>query len=222
MSAANNGVMPDEGRLRVLLLEDDAFTSMTLAALVSSLGHQVIGPASSIVGAIDAARAQTPDTAVLDLDLGPGPTGIDAAHGLRAVRPAIGIVLLSSYLEPRIMGRRARTLPPGSLFLSKQDLGDSAVLERALLASVTIDGPVMSEPSGVDLSETQIEIMRLVSSGLSNEEIARRLWMTESGVKRAITRLLRRLGLDSSKDVNPRVLITRAYAELAGRAVGDA
>lgn len=54
---------------------------------------------------------------------------------------------------------------------------------------------------------------------LSNDEIARRLWMTEAGVRRAITRLLRRFDLEATKDVNARVLLTRTYAQLAGKTV---
>ena len=50
------------------------------------------------------------------------------------------------------------------------------------------------------------------------DEIAERLWLTESGVKRAITRLLRKLELDGG---NPRVQLTRAYYQLTGRAAGD-
>lgn len=218
---ANNGRMSDGPRLRVILLEDDAFTLMTLAALIRSLGHEVVGEASTIVDAIDSGRQHHPDVAVLDLDLGVGPTGIDAAHGLRVVNAEIGIVLLSSYAEPRLMGKRARPLPPGSQFLSKQDLGDSAILDATMRASLEREASGVHPTQAVDLTESQIEIMRLVASGLSNEEIARRMWLTESGVKRAITRLLRKLDLEVTKDLNARVLLTRAYGELAGRATSD-
>lgn len=202
--------------LRLVLLEDDAFTLMTLAALVRSLGHDVIAETSTIVDAIDCARAHRLDAAILDLDLGVGPTGIDAAHGLRAVAPSIGIVILSSYAEPRVMGKRARPMPAGSQFLSKQDLGDATPLDMALRAAIDFDA---SPLSAIDLSETQIEVMRLVASGLSNDEIAQRMWLTESGVKRAITRLIRKLDLEGG---NQRVMLTRAYAQLAGRPVSDA
>ena len=202
--------------LRLVLLEDDSFTLMTLAALVRSLGHDVIAETSTIVDAIDCARAHRLDAAILDLDLGVGPTGIDAAHGLRAVAPSIGIVILSSYAEPRVMGKRARPMPAGSQFLSKQDLGDATPLDMALRAAIDFDA---SPLSAIDLSETQIEVMRLVASGLSNDEIAQRMWLTESGVKRAITRLIRKLDLEGG---NQRVMLTRAYAQLAGRPVSDA
>ena len=209
------------GGLRVLVLEDDDFTRMTLASVVASLGHDVVGQAGTIVEAIDCARDAAPDVAIVDLDLGVGPTGIDAAHGLRGVLPNIGIVVLSSYADPRVMGKRSRPMPAGARYLSKQELGDARTLDDAIRASLVMDeDPVIQTPH-LDLSESQLEIMRLVASGLSNDEIARRLWLSEAGVRRAITRLLRKLNLEATKDVNARVLLTRAYAQLAGRAVSD-
>lgn len=209
------------GGLRVLVLEDDDFTRMTLASVVASLGHDVVGQAGTIVEAIDCARDAAPDVAIVDLDLGVGPTGIDAAHGLRGVLPRIGIVVLSSYVDPRVMGKRSRPMPAGARYLSKQELGDAGMLDDAIRASLVLDDDSLLQTPDLDLSESQLEIMRLVASGLSNDEIARRLWLSEAGVRRAITRLLRKLNLEATKDVNARVLLTRAYAQLAGRSVSD-
>ena len=62
-------------------------------------------------------------------------------------------------------------------------------------------------------------MMRLIAAGYSNAEIAKRMWITEDGVNRAVTRLVKQLGLQVTKEHNTRVLISRAYAELAGRTV---
>jgi len=210
-----------KGGLRVLVVEDDAFTRMTLVTVVTSLGHEVAGQAGTVVDAMDEARTSRPDVVLLDLDLGAGPTGIDAAYGLRGLLPDVGIVLLSSYADARVMGRRARPLPPGALFVSKRDLSDVQVLEDALLGSLQADVPVVSPRGGVDFTDSQLELMRLVASGLSNDEIARRLWLTEPSVRRSITRLLRKLNIESSDTRNARVQLTRAYNELAGQVVRD-
>lgn len=214
----DNAGVADAERMRVLVLEDDAFTLMALSALLAASGHEVVGQAQTIVAAIDCARGNPLDVAVVDLDLGVGPTGVDAAHGLRYVARTIGIVVLSSYADPRVMGKRARPLPPGAQFLSKQDLGDASILDRVMRAALDFEENSISNRKSTNLSDTQIEIMRLVASGLSNDEIATRLWLTEAGVKRAITRLLRKLNLEGG---SPRVLLARAYAQLAGRQVSD-
>ena len=219
--AANNVSVASSDALRVLLVEDDAFTRMTLAAVVESLGHQVVGQAATVVAAMDGARGARPHVALVDLDLGPGPTGVDVAHGLRGLLPDVGVVLLSSYADVRVMGKRARPLPAGALFLSKQDLGDSSVLDEAIRASVQ-GGSANAQPvRDVDLTDQQLELMRLVASGLSNDEIARRLWLTEPSVRRSLTRIMRKLQIETSDATNARVQLTRAYADLAGRSVSD-
>jgi DNA-binding NarL/FixJ family response regulator len=213
--------MTATSQLRVLLLEDDGFTRMSLAAVVTSLGHLVVGEAETVVQAMDFARCAAPNVAIVDLDLGVGPTGIDAAHGLRGVLPNIGIVVLSSYADPRVMGKRSRPMPIGARYLSKKELGDVGTLDESLRLSLHLEADSNSEDFGLKLSESQLEIMRLVASGLSNDEIARRLWLTEAGVRRSITRLLRKLNIESSDTKNARVQLTRAYNELAGQVLRD-
>lgn len=203
---------------RVLLVDDDDFTRMTLRAVLASLDYDVIGDAANVVSAMDLARAERPDLAVIDLDLGEGPTGIDLAHGLRTLVPSIGLVVLSSYADPRLIGRRTRPLPDGTQYLSKQSVGDARVLDEALRKSLDRDG-TGAPAEGTALTDAQIEMMRLIAAGYSNAEIAKRMWITEDGVNRAVTRLVKQLGLQVSKEHNTRVLISRAYADLAGRAV---
>lgn len=203
---------------RVLLVDDDDFTRMTLRAVLVSLGYDVIGDAANVIAAMDLARSGRPDLAVIDLDLGEGPTGIDLAHGLRTLLPGIGLVMLSSYADPRFIGRRTRPLPDGTQYLSKQSVGDTRVLDEALHKSLDrVD--TASPAEGKSLTDAQIEMMRLIAAGYSNAEIAKRMWITEDGVNRAVTRLVKQLGLQVSKEHNTRVLISRAYAELAGRTV---
>jgi DNA-binding NarL/FixJ family response regulator len=69
------------------------------------------------------------------------------------------------------------------------------------------------------LSDAQVEIMRLIAAGYGNAEIARRMQMTEDGVNKAVTRLIRQLDLHVGAGRNARVLITQAYAEFTGRAI---
>ena len=203
---------------RVLLVDDDDFTRMTLRAVLASLDYDVIGDSATVVGAMDIARAHRPELAVIDLDLGEGPTGIDLAHGLRALVPGIGLVMLSSYADPRLIGRRTRPLPDGTQYLSKQGVGDASRLDAALARALDHEDTA-SPAEGTALTDSQIEIMRLIAAGYSNAEIAKRMWITEDGVNRAVTRLVKQLGLQVSKEHNTRVLISRAYAELAGRTV---
>ena len=206
----------------MLIVEDDAFTRTALVTVVTSLGHGVVGQAATVIAAMDAARATTPDVVLIDLDLGAGPTGIDAAHGLRGLLPDVGIGVLSSYADARVMGRRARPMPAGALFISKRDLSDLAPLDHAIqsAASGGVSSSEVAARAG-DLTDGQLELLRLVASGLSNDEIARRLWLTEPSVRRSITRLLRKLDIEPSDARNARVQLVRVYTQLAGQPVLD-
>lgn len=207
----------------MLIVEDDAFTRTALVAVVTSLGHEVVGQAATVIAAMDAARATSPDVVLIDLDLGAGPTGIDAAHGLRGLLPDVGIVVLSSYADARVMGRRARPMPPGALFVSKRDLSDLDTLDHAIrvASSGGRASPSVTSTHATDLTDGQLELLRLVASGLSNDEIARRLWLTEPSVRRSITRLLRKLDIEPSDARNARVQLVRVYTQLAGQPVHD-
>ncbi len=170
-----------------------------------------------------------PDAAILDLDLGKGPTGIDVAHGLRRMLPQVGIVLLTSYEEPRFMGSN-RMPPHGTQYVVKRRMGDLSTLDAALDTAVqaATDGSHSHEgaltghlPRGTaPLSDTLLEIARLVAAGYTNAEIARRQSITEASVGKAVARIIRQLGIHAGPDQNQRVLLAIAYRELAG-APGD-
>ena len=67
-------------QIKALLIDDDDFTRLLLSSTLKDLGYQVIADAATAAGAIKAATEHSPDLAIVDLDLGEGPTGIDVAH----------------------------------------------------------------------------------------------------------------------------------------------
>ena len=68
----------------------------------------------------------------------------------------------------------------------------------------------------MDLTDLQIETMRLIADGLSNAEIARQRVVTERAVEMSIRRIVRSLGYTSDSSLNTRALIIRAYYEMTG------
>ena len=214
--------MPDQ--MRVLLVDDDPFTRVMLTTTLQSLGCEVVADAGTVPAALRAAHELRPEVAVVDLDLGEGPTGIDLAHGLRRMVPGIGIVMLSTYEEPRLMGHNQPPLPVGSVYLVKKTVADPEVLGRALRMSrestreTAAAGAADSSPSSLlsTLSDQQVEIMRLVAGGHSNAEIAARLSLTESAVEKAVARLIKQLDLKTGPGQNPRVMIAQVYYQLSG------
>ncbi|MEN9736736.1 MAG: hypothetical protein RL129_1447, partial [Actinomycetota bacterium] len=119
--------------LRIILVEDDSFVRATLKAAIQLQGIEVIHDTSNVASAMKIARSARPDAAVLDLDLGRGPNGIDLAIGLRNVAPEIGIVLLTGFIDPRLLNPEIGKLPRGSKYLVKQRLSDVEVLYETVL-----------------------------------------------------------------------------------------
>lgn len=203
----------------VLIVEDDGFTRMLLRSQVEALGHVVAGDAASVNEAMELARLNHPDVALLDLDLGRGPTGIDLAHGLREMNPDIGLVLLTSYVDVRLIGAQ-RELPFGTIALVKRMLEDPAQMDAALSMSLHRSGSQTFQ-HGLDiakLSDGQAEILRLVANGFSNAEIAKRRHLSESAVIKAVGRLVDQLDLKPHQGDNLRVLLTQAYFQMTGTA----
>ena len=203
---------------RVLVVDDDDFTRTLVATLVESLGHTVVARAGAVSEAMALADDEGPDLALLDLDLGEGPTGLDLAHGLRRLLPNISIVMLTSYGDPTWMGQR-REPPVGARYVVKGSVNDSQVLANAIESALS--DPLASdakERNDTPLSEGQWEILRLVAAGYTNAEIARRRSLTEDAVNKAITRLVRQLDIEVGKHDNARVLLTQAYNRITGRA----
>ena len=213
--------------ITVLVVEDDQFTRTTLCAALRHHGLTVAGEAKNARDGLELAKHASPDAALLDLDLGGGPSGIDLAHALRQLHPRIGIVILTTYEDPRMAGHSLATLPVNTKYLLKRDLSDSAALPRALTEAVhaatgqlsSAIVPPLQPRTTAGLTETQLEVMRLVAEGYSNGGIAKQRTVTEGAVEKMIHRIGRQLGVDAESQSNQRVLIAREYLRLTGAPV---
>lgn len=204
--------------LRILLVDDDPFTLTMLGTSLSSLGFTEITSAQSASVAIALAQNMQPQTVVVDLDLGEGPTGIDLAHRLRKMFPDIGVVVLSTYVEPRLIGTQQQTMPAGSIYVVKQTISNLDILLNAIFKSVetksTADVQIIKPSPIAHLGDSQVEIMRLIAGGLSNLQIAEKMIMQEASVEKAIARLIQQLGVKATRKQNQRVLIAQQYHQL--------
>ena len=208
--------------LRLLLVDDDPFTRLTLCATLTALKFSNIAQAASVAEAISIAADAKPQVAILDLDLGEGPTGIDLAHRLREISPRIGIVVLSTYTEPRLIGSKQQVMPDRAIYVVKQSITSSDMLLDAItksLSSVAYISESAAPPSPLaEFGDTQVAIMRLISAGLSNAEIAESLIMREGSVEKSIARLIKNLGIKASRKQNQRVLIAQEFYRLTKNA----
>ena len=210
---------------RVLIIDDDIFALTMLRSTLEKLDYVVVGEADSAALAIEVAKSTTPDIALVDLDLGEGPTGIDVANMLRKLDPKIGIVMLSTYLDPRFLGSAQQELPGGSIYLVKSSIADTQLLVDALQMAAETDRfntavTKISETHEVSpadkLSDQQLEVMRYIAAGFSNAEIAKRIWVTEAGIEKITARIIKQLGIKVGKEENQRIRISHSYHQLTG------
>ena len=213
LARRHNGVVSGA---RVLVVEDDDFTRTTLAGALAHAGYEIVGAVGDAGNAVGRVTALLPDCAVLDLDLGPGPTGIDIAHGMRRALPALGIVILTSFSDPRLLSTSLKDLPLGASYVVKQSLTDLGILVAAIDGAIALAGTAAMPDEASGLTDAQVDTLRLLAAGLSNAEIARARFVTEKSVEQAIARAAKRLGVVATTSVNQRVSLARAYFRLIG------
>ncbi len=207
----------------ILLVEDDSFARTALEGLLKNLGFNNVAMCDGVSSAMSAIEFCEPSLAVIDLDLGEGPNGIDLVNALRRRLPDLGIVVLTTYSSPRLLGVSSMQIPLGVVYLVKSDLTTSQVLQDALTQCWEhgAKDPGHSKDSSIKdlasrLSDQQIDIMRLIAHGYSNSEIASRLFVNERSVEKSISRLIKSLNLNTDKTQNQRVKLSQAYFGLAG------
>lgn len=199
-----------------MVVEDDSFTRLTVAGALRHAGVEVVADCDNPRDALTLFREYAPQVCLIDLDLGKGPTGVDVASAMRRLQPALGVVLLTSYEDPRLLSPGLRELPEGTRYVVKQAMSDLEILIAAIESAAQHPRSEIASAAGTDLTDTQVEMLRLVAIGLSNAEIARVRVVEEKTVEQAVRRTAKRLGVEAGSHVNQRVALARAYYRLIG------
>jgi DNA-binding NarL/FixJ family response regulator len=210
--------------VRLILVEDDAFTRATLGDALAHQGFDIRARVATASEALVAQKDFDPQVAILDLDLGIGPTGIDVAIALRSRNPKIGIVFLTTYKDPRLIESNLPHLPDGAIYLNKMEMNSTSTIAMQISLAYlkplakrsfpwTRSGPLAA------MSTIQIEIMKEIAQGLSTTEIAKSRGVTGQAIDKSISRISNHLGIPKSADTNQRVQIVRAYFENKGQGV---
>ncbi len=211
---------------RLLVVEDDPMVSALLSESLTHEGFDV-RTADTAAMARKIADAFDPDVALVDVVLGDGPSGLDLAHVLHTRFPGIGILMLSRHPDPSTAGFGPAELPPGAGFLRKSSITDVEAL-LSVIASVTASSsqPVADTKASAEpvpeshplaaLSKTQLAVLKLMSEGYANSEIALHRKTSLSAIEQTITSIFKNLGIATRGPINPRVEAVRQYILFAG------
>lgn len=162
-----------------------------------------------------------PDCVLIDLSLGPGPTGADLATVLHHQRPDIALILLTRYPDLRSAGLGDYEVPPNCGFLRKDRVSDPqflvAAIERVLRDHATDvrDDTDPERPLGA-LTEQQMDILRFMAMGYTNDVIAEIKGASRSSVERWVAGILQSMDIDGRGRLNPRVEAVRRYIAVVG------
>lgn len=197
--------------MKILIVDDHILFQEGLIGLLSRQpDFTIVGGASSVQEAIEKARRYSPDVILMDFTLSDG-TGLDATQTILAERPSTQIVFLTIHEEDDRLfeairygarGYLLKEIPANQLiaYLHGVQRGEPAIsphLTANILKEFAKTQPRQDVPREIidQLTNRQLDVLRELRSGASNQQIASRLVLSEQTVKNHISRILHCLNL---------------------------
>jgi DNA-binding NarL/FixJ family response regulator len=201
--------------IRVVVADDQTAVREGLVLLLDLLDDvEVVGAAADGEEAVRLVDEHGADVVLMDLRM-PRLDGVAATQRIRTDHPATQVVVLTTYAEDADI---LTALGAGALGYLTKDAGraqiaqairaaaagqavlDPAVQQRLLAAASAASGsaPASGMPTGTapdGLTPREVDVLRLIAAGLSNREIASRLFLSEATVKSHINRLFAKTGV---------------------------
>jgi len=212
------GTKDAESKTRhVLLVEDEPLLRDLIAKSIEAQGF-LVTTAANATDAKRAVKTVDPDAMVVDIELGPGPTGLDLAEVIAKQRPDIGIVFLTNLPDPRF-GGDGKAVTKNQAYIRKGAIESTGELLEALEAvlrdRVTKEyrHDLASNRPLSNLSQRQISTLKLVAEGKTNQQIADLRGTSTRAVESMLSRIFEALDIDP-KSSNPRVEAASKYHAL--------
>lgn len=198
--------------IRVVLVDDQALMREGLATILSAHADlEIVGQAANGLLALDVVRQTRPDVVCMDVQM-PVMDGLDATRALTA-DPSVGarVLMLTTFdredyllaaLEagaggfllknsrPEQLADGIRTVAAGDSLLAPELT--RGIIERAMQDPTRVAAPT---PEVEQLTDRELEVLRLIAEGLSNDEIAESLFLGRATVKTHVSNLLSKLQL---------------------------
>ena len=193
--------------LRVELVDDHQVVREGLKALIDAQDDlEVVGEASTVVDAVRRVGYDSPDVVVLDVRL-PDGSGIEACREIRARWPHVRVLMLTSFADDEALF--SSIMAGASGYVLKQiksiDLVESvrkvgrgeSLLDPEMTDRVfrRIRGEEPDDPMLARLSKQERKILGLIAEGLTNRQIAERMFLAEKTVKNYVSNVLAKLDM---------------------------
>jgi DNA-binding NarL/FixJ family response regulator len=213
--------------IRVIVGEDQPFVREGIVRILEDSGFEVAGTAADARDLVRMADAYHPDVIITDIQMPPdhADDGLRAALVVRAARPAVGVLVLSQFLEDSYAFALVADGAQGVGYLLKEKVGDLRVFTEAVRrvaeGGSVLDPDVVARLVGRkrkaspldDLTPRERQVLALIAEGRSNVGIAHELVVTVAAVERHVTSIFGKLGLHQSAEEHRRVLAVLKYLQ---------
>jgi DNA-binding NarL/FixJ family response regulator len=211
--------------VRVVLADDAALFRKGVANLLQEAGFDVVGQAENADDLLALVGEHQPDVVIVDIRMPPSHTleGLEAAKIIRARYPAVGVLVLSQFVEPHYALQLIDNAEQRAGYLLKDRVGDIEELADAVRQIAT--GRLIIDPAVVSqllnrsrrrdpldaLTDREKAVLALMAQGRSNLAIANGLFVTEKTVEAHIRAIFIKLNLSPTADDHRRVLAVITY-----------
>jgi DNA-binding NarL/FixJ family response regulator len=206
--------------VRVALAEDSVLLREGLARLLGDEGFDVVAQCGDADELMVEVNGHQPDVVIVDIRLPPthNDEGLRAALEIRASHPAIGVLVLSQYVELGLAMKLLADSAAGVGYLLKDRISDVedfvAALRRVAAGGSALDPIIVStllsrqrsDSPLADLTPREREVLELMALGSSNQGIADVLVITLRAVEKYVSSIFGKLNLPSSGSESRRVL----------------
>jgi two-component system nitrate/nitrite response regulator NarL len=197
---------------RVLLVDDHEIYRAGLRGLLEEAGIDIVGEAANGEAALALVEQKHPSVVIMDLNM-PGMGGIEAARQIATLAPLTRVIMLTvSSAAPDITdavvagacgyllkSATTQEIVAGITAAARGDALLSPSVAAKLLERVreAPAPPTVPDPASASLTDREMEVLRLLSSGMDNAEIGRTLFISPSTVKNHISSILLKLQIEN-------------------------
>ena len=207
---------------KILIVEDEKLFSALLKDVLERENFDV-RIAKNVPEAKKALATFDPDLVLLDVSLGEGPPGTQLAYYIDKKHPGTAIIFLTKHPDLLTAGINPTMLPPDCGFLRKDLVSDSAYLIDSINQVLSnkadqVRHGFTNDSPFARLTPIQLDVLRLVAQGLTNQAIAEERGISLRAVEKNLTAIFTTFGLDASADTNNRVQAALMYVTQVGPA----